>query len=85
MLDGGKPLAERLKNLPQRRFVVNSGSERWKEAVVPTIEEPRTSYSDLLNRSRALRALPRPGIEQQIAARHAAFARSTDEVLDGWE
>src|SRR5665213_1540458 len=35
-LDGGKSLAEKLKNLPQRRFVVKSGAEHWREASVPT-------------------------------------------------
>jgi hypothetical protein len=33
MLDGGKSLAEKLKNLPQRRFIVspepNTGARRW--------------------------------------------------------
>ena len=32
MLDGGKSLAEKLKNLPQRRFIVKSGAEHWREA-----------------------------------------------------
>jgi hypothetical protein len=31
MLDRGKPFAEKLKNL-QRRFVVKSGAEHWREA-----------------------------------------------------
>jgi len=85
MLDGGKSLAEKLKNLPQRRFVVKSGSECWREGVVPTVAESKASYSDLLNRSRALRALPRPQVEREIAARQAALSKSTDEVLDAWE
>ena len=85
MLDGGKSLAEKLKNLPQRRFVVKSGSECWREGIVPMVNDPKANYSDLLNRSRGLRALPRPQVEREIAARHAALSKSTDEVLDGWE
>jgi hypothetical protein len=85
MLDGGKALAEKLKNLPQRRFVVKSGAERWREGSVPTIVDPKVNVSDLINRSRGLRALPRPVIEREIAARHAALTKTANEVLDAWE
>jgi hypothetical protein len=85
MLDGGKSLAEKLKNLPQRRFIVKSGAEHWREGLVPTVNDPRANCSDLLNRSRGLHSLPRPQVEREIAARHAALSKTTDEVLDGWE
>lgn len=85
MLDGGRPLTERLKNLPQRHFIVKSGADRWTEGVVPQVEEPHTSYTDLLNRSRALRARPRAVIEQEIEERHTALHQQTDEVLHEWE
>jgi hypothetical protein len=85
MLDGGKGLAERLKNLCQRHFIVKSGAERWKEGRVPTVEDPQVKYADLLNRSRSLRARPRVEVEREIAERHASLNRSTDEVLDAWE
>jgi len=84
MLDGGRSLAERLKNLPQRHFVVKSGAEPWTEACVPPVRESAKSYTDLLNRSRARFARPRADIEREIAERHRTFAKSTDEVLDGW-
>lgn len=84
MLDGGKSLAERLKNLPQRHFVVKSGADQWTEACVPPVRESAKSYTDLLNRSRARFARPRAEIEREIAERHRTFAKSTDEVLDGW-
>jgi hypothetical protein len=84
MLDGGKPLAERLKNLPQRHFIVKSGADTPVEGCVPTVEEPKTSYADLLNRVRALRSRPRAEIEREIAKRHAALSRTTDEVLHDW-
>jgi hypothetical protein len=84
MLDGGKSLAERLKNLPQRHFILKSGADHWVEGCVPKVEDSKTSYADLLNRSRALRARPRVEIEREIAKRHAALTRTTDEVLNDW-
>ena len=88
ILDGGKPLAERLKNLPQRHFLLKSGADRWVEACVPTVEDSKTNYRDLLNRSRTLRARLRIEIEREIAQRHAAMNRANnvvDEVLHDWK
>lgn len=84
-LDGGKPLAERLKNLRQRCCVVKSGADRWSEVQVPTVREPNVDYTDLLNRSRFERGRVRTHIERDIAKRQALARRSTDEVLNGWE
>lgn len=85
MLDGGKSLAERLKNLPQRHFIVKSGADHWVEGCVPNVPDTKTSCTDLLNRSRARFARPRVEIEREIAKRHAALTKKTDEVLHGWE
>ena len=85
MLDGGKSLAELLKNLPQRHFVMKSGADRWTEACVPPVEDAKASYADLLNRSRALRTRPRAEIEREIGERHSAFTRVTKEELHGWD
>ena len=68
-LDGGKSLADRLKNLPQRHCVVKSGSERWVEVRVPTMRAPEVDYTDLLNRSRYARGRVRAHIERDIAKR----------------
>jgi hypothetical protein len=84
MLDGGKSLAERLKNLPQRHFILKSGADHWVEGCVPKVEDSKTSYADLLNRSRAHSARSRVEIEREIAKRHAALTRTTDEVLHDW-
>ena len=84
MLDGGKPLAERLKNLSQRHFILKSSADRLVEVCVPTVQESKATYRDLLNRVRALRSRPRPEIEREIAERHARLMRTTDEVLHGW-
>jgi hypothetical protein len=85
VLDGGKPLAARLKNLPQRRFIVKSDSERWAEVEAHTVNDPKTSCADLLKRVRVQAARPRLEIEREIESRHAALHKTTDEVLHGWD
>lgn len=85
MFDGGKPLAEKLKNLPPRHFIVKSGSDHWLEGCVPTVEEPSANYIDLLRRSRAIYARPRGEVEKEIAARRQAFASNPEEVLHDWD
>lgn len=84
-LDGGKKLAERLKNLPRRHMVVKSGHHRWLEAIVPTVDDPAADYSDLYSRCRTRWTKRRSDIEAEIAARRQATVRRTDEVLDAWE
>ncbi len=84
-LDGGKPLAERLKNLPQRHCVVKSGSERWVEVCVPYVQQPKVDYTDLLNRSRYTRGRVRAHIERDIAKRQELLRHKPDEVLHDWE
>ena len=84
-LDGGKSLAERLKNLPQRRCIVKSASDRWTELEVPTVREAKVDYTDLLNRSRYTRGRVRAHIDRDIAKRQEGITRSADEVLHEWE
>jgi hypothetical protein len=84
-LDGGKPLAERLKNLPRRHIVVKSGHADWREAVVPTVTMPTADPADLYARSRARWARSRPEIETEIRARQAGITRSQKEALNDWE
>ena len=84
-LDGGKALAERLKNLPQRHAIVKSGSDRWVEVAVPTIPDPKVDYTDLLNRARYTRGRVRAHIERDIAERQKSLSRKTDEVLHDWD
>jgi hypothetical protein len=84
-LDGGKHLVERLRNLPQRHFIVKSGAERWTEAKAHTVEDPKASYADLMKRVRTQGAKPRSEVEREIEERHAAVTKSTDEVLNGWD
>jgi hypothetical protein len=84
-LDGGKPLAERLKNLPARHAIVKSGSERWGEVSIPTVQDPNVDFTDLLNRTRYTRGRVRAHVERDIAKRQSLIARSSDEVLHEWE
>lgn len=84
-LDGGRPVAELLKNLPRRHMVVKTGYERWREGVVPTVKEPRIDSSGLYNRSQARWARKRSEVEQEITDRQAVVSRSNNAVLHDWE
>jgi hypothetical protein len=85
-LDGGKRLAEVLKNLPKRRLVVKSGANRHQEVLVPEVIEPDADSADLYNRCRARWAKRRTEIEREIQARVRVDAqRQTKEALHGWE
>ncbi len=84
-LDGGKRLAEILKNLPKRHMVIKSGSHRHQEVLVPNVAESDADYADLYNRCRARWARRRPDIESEIRQRHQRASRSTEEVLDDWD
>lgn len=84
-LDGGRPLAEKLKNLPQRHAIVKTGAERHTEIRIPTIHDPKVDYTDLLNRSRYQWGRVRAHIERDIAKRQSVADRKTAEVLNDWE
>jgi uncharacterized protein DUF87 len=84
-LDGGKTLAERLKNLPPRQLVVKSGGDPLVEIAVPEIRDPKADWRDLYRRSRARWARPRAVIEAEIAGRHAKSSKARPESLNEWE
>jgi hypothetical protein len=84
-LDGARPLAELLKNLPRRHMVVKTGSDRWREGVVPTVDQPRVDSSDLYRRSHARWARKRSDVEKEIAERQSAVQDSNNHILHGWE
>jgi hypothetical protein len=84
-LDGGRPLAELLKNLRRRHMVIKTSFERWGEGVVPTLTEPKIDFSDLYQRCRARWARKRSEVEQEIARRQAVVNRNSNEVLHDWE
>jgi hypothetical protein len=84
-LDGGKRLAEILKNLAKRHMVVKSGSHRQQEVLVPNVVELQADYTDLYNRCRARWARRRTDIEAEIRARHQFANRTTGEDLNDWD
>jgi hypothetical protein len=84
-LDGGKPLAELLRNLPQRHIVLKSGHQRWIQAMVPEVVTPRTNPTDLHIRCRTRWAKSRADVEREIRARQVAVAPNTREALNDWE
>ncbi len=84
-LDGGKRLAEVLKNLPRRHMVVKSGSHRHQEVLVPTVAEPNADYRDLYNRCRTRWARRRTDIESEIRSRHQQPGRGRQEAIRDWE
>ncbi len=84
-LDGGKRLAEVLKNLPKRHMVVKSGAHRYREVLVPNVADPDVDATDLYNRCRARWARRRTEIETEIRQRHQLANRRTEEVLNDWD
>jgi hypothetical protein len=84
-LDGGKPLAERLKNLPARHAIVKSSSDRWTEIAVPTVLDPKVDCADLLIRARYGRGRVRTHVERDIAERQKSFTQTASEALHDWE
>jgi hypothetical protein len=86
-LDGGRSMAEVLKNLPQRHMVIKSGHHRPVRVVVPSVENPRGDYMNLRDRCRARWAMRRENIEREIQGRTRIVdpQRHNREALDGWE
>lgn len=84
-LDGGRTLAEILKNLPQRHMVIKSGHHRYRQAVVPEVELPQEDYADLYNRCRSRWARRRVAVEEEIQRRLDTSKRGNREVLHDWE
>jgi energy-coupling factor transporter ATP-binding protein EcfA2 len=81
MLDGGRSLAQHLKNLPQRHAVIKTGGDRWAEVRVPTVHEPQVDFTDLLNRVRYTRGRVRAHIERDIAERRKGLQVNAEEDL----
>jgi hypothetical protein len=88
-LDGGKPLAHLLKNLPNRQAVVKIGPESWKHIKVRSVRAENTDFADLYDRSQRRWARPRTQVEQEINSRTPkrapASPANAQESLDEWE
>lgn len=83
--DGGKPLAELLKNLPKKNFVAKSGHYPWRQVEVPSVKLPRASFEDLLKRSRRRYGRLRSEVEAEIQSRRPKQKQAASEVLNAWE
>lgn len=83
-LDSGQGLAQRLKNLPPRHFIVKSAHYPVQEVRTATLPSLDVDYRDLVNRSRAIYARRRDVVESEIRARRPQ-ATIKKEVFDAWE
>jgi len=67
-LDGGKNLAELLRNLPLRNFVIKSGSDPWKQVLAPKVEVLQNDFRGFYERCQKRWAKERFRIEEEIKA-----------------
>ena len=84
-LDGGRTLAQLLKNLPARNTVVKLGGAHWRQVAVPSVRRAERSFAELYARCRLRWARKRSAVEQEIRKRHALANKSSNEVLNDWE
>ncbi|MBA3914240.1 MAG: hypothetical protein H0X25_10425 [Acidobacteriales bacterium] len=84
-LDGGKNLAERLKNLPPRNCVVKTGHYPLRQVATQTLPKVDARYGDLVERCRRLWTRPRTEVEAAIQARKPKSDSLLKETLNDWE
>jgi len=85
-LDGGKAVAQLLKNLPHREMVIKSGPGAWQRVKAKHWRAPDADFSDLLARSRRRWCRTREDVEAEIRRRQQSIAPNGDaEDLHGWE
>lgn len=84
-LDGGKSLAELLKNLPQRQFILKTGHAHWRQVQAQNVSVPRCDFSDLLRRSREKWARKRTEVEKEIHGRQGDARKTRQDLLRDWE
>jgi hypothetical protein len=92
-LDGGRALAESLKNLAQRHFVAKIGHHAFDQGSVPQLPNPRVETNGLVERCRARWARRRTDIEEEIRRRVPPPAPTqqpqqeteTHDRLEDWE
>ena len=82
-LDGGPALERRLKELPNRRFLIRSQGDHWSEVAASEIPRNTISTLGLVARSVARWARSRTAIEESIAARRGNAPRK--DKLEEWQ
>lgn len=83
-IDGGKTMAEHLRNLPARHAIVKSGNFRSQEIVSPDVRPVKASIDQFLAQSNAIHARKRIEIDADIRARRPK-PENLKEVIDAWE
>ena len=81
-IDGGRSMAERLRNLPVRHFMVKSGNTPSQEAVTPNVVTSKFPAKEFVERSNQFHAKRRNEIEQDILARKP---QKLKKVTDEWD
>jgi hypothetical protein len=81
-IDGGKSMAERLRNLPVRHFIVKSGNLPVREAMTPTVITSKFPSKEFVERSNQLHAKHRDEVERDILARRLQILK---KVTDDWD
>lgn len=81
-IGGGRSMAERLRNLGPRHFIVKQGNLPPQEGVTPTVYTSKFSAKELIERSNEIHARRREDVERDIVARRPKLVR---EVLHDWE
>jgi hypothetical protein len=85
-LDGGLSLERRLKELPNRRFLIRSGSDAVHEVQATEVQHVNAEVNGLIARSDARWAKARSDIEIEISARRGfAVNLKGKEGLEGWK
>lgn len=83
-IDGGKQMAERLRNLPPRHAIVKSGHYAVQEIVTPDVQVVQTPVGALLAQSNSVHARLKTDIDVDIRLRRPK-ADSPKEVIHDWE
>lgn len=81
-IDGGRSMAERLRNLHVRHFMVKSGNVPTQEAVTPNVLTSKFPAKEFVERSNQFHAKRRNEIEQDILARKP---QKLKKVTDDWD
>jgi hypothetical protein len=83
-LDGGKTMAERLRNLKPRHAYVKSGHYAAQEIVTPNLEIPNAPTGTLIQTSNSTYARLKTAIDADIRARRPK-PESSKEAIHDWD
>jgi len=83
-ITGGKGMADRLKGLPSRHFIIKQGNNKPYEVVTPEVVTAKTPAAELYEASNTLHARRREEVERDILARRPKLSQHK-EALNDWE